>query len=70
MAAIRADPEVSGRGGLAFAAEPAEQALPAEDPGAAAAFANRIIFTRCSRLRNDLASVVVAFGTSHFLFSF
>jgi len=43
MTAVRADPEILGPRGLAFAAEPAEQALPAEDPGAAAAFADGII---------------------------
>ena len=56
--AVMADPEVSGRGFLAFSAETADQTEPAlEDHGAAAAFAYGIVFPFGLCFTYDLASV-------------
>lgn len=66
MTAVMADPEVSGRGFLAFAAEPADQTEPAlEDHGTAAAFAYGIVFSLRLCLADDLASVTMTFRTFH-----
>jgi hypothetical protein len=66
MTAVVADPEVLGRGFLAFAAEPADQTEPAlEEHSAAAAFAYGIVFPFGLCFTYDLASVVAAFRTFH-----
>ena len=66
MTAVVADPEVSGRGFLAFATETADQAEPAlEDHGAAAAFSYGIVFPFGLCFTYDLTSFTMTFRTFH-----
>jgi len=68
MTAVMADPEVSGRGFLAFAAEPADQTEPAlEEHSTTAAFAYGIVLSLRLCFTNDLASFAMTFRTSHFI---